>query len=580
MLPKELRERLEADIKHVEHPRELAVDVMFAVQEHYGYLSDEALAEAASMLGMTPLELDELATFYTFTFREPVGKYVIHVCDSVVCWMNGYPSVRDYLCRRLAIGMGEKGQNLLAVGDAIPSDRPVAEGGLEEGDVEADRMADEGRVADERQGLLRGHDGFRHGDDTGRGERQHRRELGDALPGRSAGGDRQRGAVQLRLEHRVVGGLLDDAPALARAGRRRERLRLDRDEIVQIEFERERDILDVWFDSGSSHEAVLAVHPELRWPADLYLEGTDQYRGWFQSSLLVGLGTRGRAPYHQVVTHGFYVTEAGTKKRASIHVVRGAAALEQFARGGLDAMAITEADVQTRLHALIDPNTGKDFVTGKAVKKIQIGAGDIVIDVQLGYPAKTQHEILRKLIAQDVAAFQQSQALGSNFIIMATARPGQTLDALKTVEYVGYVSGPFKSEARIAGAATHEPKDLAATFARFCCDVIDVVAPLVPIVKPQLACFEAGVQFARAEGIIPAPEANHAVRGAIDEALRCKAEGKAETILFNLCGHGHFDMSSYTNYFAGKLTDQSYSEAELAMALAGLPSTMPCAPPR
>ena len=54
-------------------------------------------------------------------------------------------------------------------------------------------------------------------------------------------------------------------------------------------------------------------------------------------------------------------------------------------------MAITEADVQTRLRALIDPNTGKDFVTGKAVKKIQIGAGDIVVDIQLAYPAKTQH---------------------------------------------------------------------------------------------------------------------------------------------------------------------------------------------
>ena len=88
----------------------------------------------------------------------------------------------------------------------------------------------------------------------------------------------------------------------------------------------------------------------------------------------------------------------------------------------------------------------------------------------------------------------------------------------------------------------------------------------------QLACFEAGVQFAKAEGILPAPEANHAVRGAIDEALRCKAEGKSETILFNLCGHGHFDMQAYMDYFAGKLTDQDYDEAELAMALAGLPS--------
>ena len=88
----------------------------------------------------------------------------------------------------------------------------------------------------------------------------------------------------------------------------------------------------------------------------------------------------------------------------------------------------------------------------------------------------------------------------------------------------------------------------------------------------QTECFAAGIQFARAEGVIPAPEANHAVKGAIDEALRCKQEGKSETILFNLCGHGHFDMQAYTDYFAGNLVDQTYDENELAMALAGLPS--------
>ncbi|MFM8443364.1 MAG: TrpB-like pyridoxal phosphate-dependent enzyme [Methylococcus sp.] len=88
----------------------------------------------------------------------------------------------------------------------------------------------------------------------------------------------------------------------------------------------------------------------------------------------------------------------------------------------------------------------------------------------------------------------------------------------------------------------------------------------------QLACFEAGVLLARTEGILPAPEANHAVRGAIDEALRCKEEGISRAILFNLCGHGHFDMQAYMDYFAGKLTDQTYDEGELAMALAGLPS--------
>jgi tryptophan synthase beta chain len=107
------------------------------------------------------------------------------------------------------------------------------------------------------------------------------------------------------------------------------------------------------------------------------------------------------------------------------------------------------------------------------------------------------------------------------------------------------------------------------------------MSPLVSLVQElsliqsraytQTACFEAGVKFARAEGILPAPEANHAVRGAIDEALRCKEEGVARTILFNLCGHGHFDMQAYIDYFAGKLEDRAYDEAALQAALAGLP---------
>jgi isoleucyl-tRNA synthetase len=83
-------------------------------------------------------------------------------------------------------------------------------------------------------------------------------------------------------------------------------------------FERERDILDVWFDSGSSHEAVLARSPELAWPADMYLEGSDQHRGWFQSSLLVALATRGRPPYKEVLTHGFLIDLEGRKMSKSV----------------------------------------------------------------------------------------------------------------------------------------------------------------------------------------------------------------------------------------------------------------------
>ncbi len=108
------------------------------------------------------------------------------------------------------------------------------------------------------------------------------------------------------------------------------------------------------------------------------------------------------------------------------------------------------------------------------------------------------------------------------------------------------------------------------------------MAPLVShltalgIIEPraylQTPCFDAGVQFARVEGVLPAPEANHAVRAAVDEAIRCREEGVGRAILFNLCGHGHFDMQAYIDYTAGRLEDRSFSEAELQAALDGLPA--------
>ena len=106
MLPEETKAAINRRIKESDDPREAAVDVMYLLQRHYGYLTDEAVLEGAALLGMTPLEVEELATFYDFIYREPVGKYVIHVCDSTICWMEGHESVLAHLCRKLNIPVG------------------------------------------------------------------------------------------------------------------------------------------------------------------------------------------------------------------------------------------------------------------------------------------------------------------------------------------------------------------------------------------------------------------------------------------------------------------------------------------
>ena len=91
------------------------------------------------------------------------------------------------------------------------------------------------------------------------------------------------------------------------------------------------------------------------------------------------------------------------------------------------------------------------------------------------------------------------------------------------------------------------------------------------IAVPQLECFEAGLLFARTEGIVPAPESTHAIRGAVIEAMKAKEEGKERTILFNLSGHGHFDMSAYDAFLAGQLHNYEYPQAMVDEALGKLP---------
>ena len=115
-------------------------------------------------------------------------------------------------------------------------------------------------------------------------------------------------------------------------------------------FRKEHDILDVWFDSGSSHAAVLMTRPELRWPADLYLEGPDQFRGWFNSSLTTAVATRGEPPYRAVLCHGFVVDGEGRKMSKSLgNVVAPGQVLDRY---GADILRLwaTSADFTSDVH--------------------------------------------------------------------------------------------------------------------------------------------------------------------------------------------------------------------------------------
>lgn len=107
MLPEAIRHRLETEVTGSSHPRELVVDIMYELQNHYGFLNDVALREVAELLHLTLVEVEELATFYDFIYRRPVGRFVIHVCDGVVCWMFEEKSALEYLCSRLGVGPGE-----------------------------------------------------------------------------------------------------------------------------------------------------------------------------------------------------------------------------------------------------------------------------------------------------------------------------------------------------------------------------------------------------------------------------------------------------------------------------------------
>jgi NADH-quinone oxidoreductase subunit E len=106
VIPEELRKELKARVAHAVTPREAAVDVMKELQRHYGWLTDEGVEEAAEIIGLSPLQVEELATFYEMIYRRPVGKKVIHLCDSISCWAVEAETLMEQIAKRLGVEPG------------------------------------------------------------------------------------------------------------------------------------------------------------------------------------------------------------------------------------------------------------------------------------------------------------------------------------------------------------------------------------------------------------------------------------------------------------------------------------------
>ncbi|PNU21740.1 NADH-quinone oxidoreductase subunit NuoE [Geothermobacter hydrogeniphilus] len=107
LLPQPEHDHFRAKAAASEHPRELIIDLLRAIQEHHGWVPDEGVELTAEILGLSPLQVEEIATFYDKIFRRPVGRKVIHYCDSICCWATGGEQVAAHLQQKLGIGPGE-----------------------------------------------------------------------------------------------------------------------------------------------------------------------------------------------------------------------------------------------------------------------------------------------------------------------------------------------------------------------------------------------------------------------------------------------------------------------------------------
>jgi isoleucyl-tRNA synthetase len=251
------------------------------------------------------------------------------------------------------------------------------------------------------------------------------------------------------------------------------------------EVEREANILDVWFDSGSSHEAVLGVRPELRWPADVYLEGSDQYRGWFHSSLLVGLGTRELAPYRTVITHGFVVDEDGKKMSKSLgNTVEPQDVIKQH---GAEVLRLWSAMVdyreEVRLSKQILDRVVEAYRKLRNTLRYLLGnlydfdpATDLV-------PVERMQEVDRYILARYAEAAGKMRTGYDEYDYVSIVH---TVNALATVDLSAFYVDVSKDRLYTFGASS-EPRRSGQTAMYLIADgLVRLLAPILPVTADEL----------------------------------------------------------------------------------------------
>jgi isoleucyl-tRNA synthetase len=250
-------------------------------------------------------------------------------------------------------------------------------------------------------------------------------------------------------------------------------------------FEREMNILDVWFDSGSSHEAVLSVRPELTWPADIYLEGSDQHRGWFQSSLLVGLGTRGRPPFREVLTHGFLIDVDGRKMSKSLGNVIQPQAVIKESGAEILRLWVAMSDFREELRV------GKQILQRviEAYRKFRNTLRYLASNLYDFDPA-TDRVPLERMEAVDRFVLSRYGATAAA-VVRGYERydyPGifQTINQFLTVDLSAFYADVSKDRLYTFAAGSHERRSAQTAMYEMADGLARLLAPILPVTADEL----------------------------------------------------------------------------------------------